>query len=420
MVTRISKRTNFTFSVKRALYSGAVLSALILSACGAKAPAPATSTEEAAQVSAGVSATGVVLPPEEAMLSFQVAGTVVELAVKEGDTVKKGDVLARMDTRQLDASVVEAEAALAIANASLDKAKTGPRPEEIEQAKHDVAASQASVAQAVAQLDAVKAGASQAEILQAEADLQSAFLAQKIQQDRYNVANGTAINASPAFQDLLPKGGQKIDPEAVEDEGKALDVANMNLAAAQAYLDKLKSGAEPSDVSLANAQVWVSSAEQAAQQAYLNLLMAGPRSENIAVSKAQVDEKEAAVNSARASRDKAILKAPFDGVLSEVNIRQNEWANPGQQIAIMASGGPLEVETTDLNEIDVARIKEGDPVTVTFDALPGISVTGKVLSIAPRASEGAGVNYPVRISLDEVPDALRWGMTAFVDIEVDQ
>jgi multidrug resistance efflux pump len=206
----------------------------------------------------------------------------------------------------------------------------------------------------------------------------------------------------------------------VESASETLDLANGNLEAAQAYLDDLLNGPDTTDLQLADAQVWVASAEQAAAQAYLNLLLAGPRPESISVSEAQMMQAQAALDAAEAKRDKAILRAPFDGIISDITIRANEWANPGQQIALMAASGGLEVETTDLNEIDVARVREGDTVSVTFDALPGVTVSGKVLSIASRSSEGAGVNYTVRISLDEIPDALRWGMTAFVDIDVSE
>jgi multidrug resistance efflux pump len=76
------------------------------------------------------------------------------------------------------------------------------------------------------------------------------------------------------------------------------------------------------------------------------------------------------------------------------------------------------VETTDLNEIDVARVKVGDKAIVTFDALPDVVVSGVVTRIAPKASEGSGVNYTVTVELDQIPIESRWGMTAFVDIEV--
>jgi multidrug efflux pump subunit AcrA (membrane-fusion protein) len=62
----------------------------------------------------------------------------------------------------------------------------------------------------------------------------------------------------------------------------------------------------------------------------------------------------------------------------------------------------------------------GDPVKVTFDALPDVTVPGTVARISSKSAQGAGVNYQVEIELDEIPDELRWGMTAFVDIEVDE
>ncbi len=85
----------------------------------------------------------------------------------------------------------------------------------------------------------------------------------------------------------------------------------------------------------------------------------------------------------------------------------------------MGDLGALRVETTDLNEIDVARVEVGDEATVTFDALPDLTLNGTVVAIAPRAEAGTGVNYTVTVELEEIPAALRWGMTAFVDIAVE-
>jgi HlyD family secretion protein len=78
----------------------------------------------------------------------------------------------------------------------------------------------------------------------------------------------------------------------------------------------------------------------------------------------------------------------------------------------------LWVETTDLDEIDVARVDVGQEVDVTFDALPDRVFTGRVKRISPMAeSDGGGVNYTAIVELQELDPAIRWGMTAFVDIE---
>jgi len=81
----------------------------------------------------------------------------------------------------------------------------------------------------------------------------------------------------------------------------------------------------------------------------------------------------------------------------------------------------LRVETTDLSEADVARIRVGAVANVTFDALPGKTLTGKVTRIAPMSTPGqSGVNYTVLVELNQIDPALRWGMTAFVDIQIAQ
>ena len=100
--------------------------------------------------------------------------------------------------------------------------------------------------------------------------------------------------------------------------------------------------------------------------------------------------------------------------------RVGEWLMPGMPVIELGNLEGLRVETTDLNEIDAARIQLDDSVIVTFDALPGVTVGGTVQRIAYKSAEGSGVNYTAVILLDEIPEGLRWGMTAFVDIEVDK
>ncbi|MCP4287858.1 MAG: HlyD family efflux transporter periplasmic adaptor subunit, partial [Gammaproteobacteria bacterium] len=80
----------------------------------------------------------------------------------------------------------------------------------------------------------------------------------------------------------------------------------------------------------------------------------------------------------------------------------------------------LRVETTDLSEIDVAKLQVGFEAEVTFDAFPELTLVGTVTRISPKAAQGSGVNYTVVVELTDIPDGLRWGMTAFVDIDPEQ
>ena len=114
------------------------------------------------------------------------------------------------------------------------------------------------------------------------------------------------------------------------------------------------------------------------------------------------------------------LYAPFDGTVIELYLNSGEMVSPGAPVLLLADLSTLQVKTTDLNEVDVARIQIGDPVRVTFDAIPDTTVTGKVTEIALKNAPGSGVYFNVTIALDEIPAELRWGMSAFVEIQVSK
>src|SRR5687768_4310194 len=99
----------------------AVLAAAMFAACNTPPPAPTIDPERAAEQNSRVGATGIVIPPEHATLSFLAAGEIVALNVAAGDVVEEGDILAQLDTTLLDYDVAEAEASVEIAEANLEK-----------------------------------------------------------------------------------------------------------------------------------------------------------------------------------------------------------------------------------------------------------------------------------------------------------
>jgi multidrug resistance efflux pump len=144
----------------------------------------------------------------------------------------------------------------------------------------------------------------------------------------------------------------------------------------------------------------------------------GPDPDALALAQASLKNAEAQVEGAKAALEDLSLVAPFAGTVSSVDVRPNEYVTFGRTVVVLGDLSGLRVETTDLNEIDVASVEVGAPVTVTFDALADTLVDGQVLSISPKSGEGSGVNYTVIVTLDEIPSKLRWGMTAFADIQV--
>jgi HlyD family secretion protein len=88
---------------------------------------------------------------------------------------------------------------------------------------------------------------------------------------------------------------------------------------------------------------------------------------------------------------------------------------------MLGNTGKLRVETTDLRETDVTRLQTGMPAEVTFDALPGRKFQGTVSRIAAMSTNEKGsTNYTLLVEVPDLDPGLRWGMTAFVNLQGQQ
>ena len=393
-----------------------VLSLLIvvLAACSsAPTPTPAASTSKQ-PLPAVVSASGKVLPEQWANLSLRAGGPIVALKVQSGDTVKAGDPIAQLDDVDAKLAVTQAEAALAMAQAQLAQLKAGARAEQISQAEQAVAQADAAWKGAQAQYAQLKSGARAADIAAAEAALAQAAAQRKVALDTHDKTM-TCFKV-PNYGEICPGLGT-----SEEQARAALAAADEAYNAAQQRVDQLKAGATRNELAPAGANINAAQAQMEQAKAQLDLLKAGASPEQIAVAEAGVKQAQVALDSAKAQLDKLQLTAPFAGTIGTVYVRSDEIAQPGQPIVTLGNLGSLRVETTDLSETDIARVKEGQPVNVTFDALPGETITGKVVRIAPMSTPGqSAVNYVVTVSLNEIDPALRWGMTAFVDVQIGE
>ena len=120
----------------------------------------------------------------------------------------------------------------------------------------------------------------------------------------------------------------------------------------------------------------------------------------------------------RSNLEQATLVAPFAGIVTAVNVDPGDAAATGAVAFVLATLDQLQARTTDLTELDVARVAQGQAVVVTVDALPDLKMPGQVVRIGLQAVDYRGdVTYPVYVALDEAAPELRWGMTALVEIE---
>jgi multidrug efflux pump subunit AcrA (membrane-fusion protein) len=398
---------------KTKMMAGSAVLAILLTACGTGAEATPTVDWSADYVPV-VSVTGKVVPAVWAEASTQAGGTVVEVLVEPGDEVAAGDVLVRLDPADAALGVQQAEAALEQTEAELALLKAEPRDEEVLLARADLDAAEASLAQVVAQRDQIKAGQVGVEIAEAQAAVTLASADEVVARESHDKTLKCYDNMPPGFPECPALGPYE------ERARYSLEAATEALKAAQAQLAALQAGAS-GRIAAADAAVEAATARRDGAQAQLDLLQAGATDEEIAAREAAVVRAQGAVDEARMALERTEVRAPFAGTVGLVNTRVGEFVAPGQALVALGDLTTLRVETTDLDEIDVARVSVGQSVDVTFDSLPESVFGGTVTRISPMATSGSGgVNYTVVVELDDVDPALRWGMTAFVDIEVGQ
>ena len=397
--------------MKQTLILALVLTLFIAGCAGTQARP--TLTPQAQVLPAVVSASGKLLPVRWANLSFQSGGRVAEVKVQSGDKVEAGQVLARLDDADARLALAQANAALKSAQAQLAQLKAGPRPAELASAEQGVKQAAAAVDGAAAQLAQLQAGARAADIAAAQAEVARAAAQLKQAQEAYD---GVVEGRAAAKEYGIRAGGL-----GQAEEQMRVQLASVRAAyeAAQKRLEQLQAGPTKPELDVARANLASAQAQRDRAQAQLDLLKAGATVEQIAVAEANVSQAQVTVDQAKAALDKTQLKAPFAGTVGSSMVREGEMLVLGQPVLTVGDLTGLRVETTDLSEVDVARVTVGRPVNVTFDAAKGKTFTGQVTRIAPMSSQGqGGVNYTVIVELDQLDPALRWGMTAFTDIEV--
>ena len=144
-----------------------------------------------------------------------------------------------------------------------------------------------------------------------------------------------------------------------------------------------------------------------------------PPAEKIREAESKVEQSRLAVEVAKASLAQGALLSPFGGTVVKVNTAPGEYVQPAQIVIDIANLDDLQIETTDLSELDVAAVKIGQPATIYVEALDE-EFSGEVTSISPISNTlGGDVVFKVTIKLDEQPVGLLWGMSADVTINVE-
>jgi HlyD family secretion protein len=428
--------------VVRAIFGSLVL-ILFLAGCdrGEMPPsAPLTSTMDVTALSAieagHLSVLGTILPAQRVKLGFRVGGAVEVVNVQIGMEVKAGDLLAELDATDLKLDVREAEEALARSQSALEQASTGPREQEVAVAEaqyqralaqhegllagarpEEIAAARADWEAALARYEQVKAGANVQELSAAEASLEKAEIALKRAQAAYDlVAWRPDLEASPqaaALQEAtVDYQVAKAQLERVQGLPTEADLqeARAQLARAEAQLKLAQAGPSPQEVVASASSVAVA-------QAQLKLAKAGPRLEGVAVAMGQVQQARTALERAELALSRAKLPAPFDGTVSAVYLSPGEWAGPGVQVVELLDTSRWRVETRNVGELNIGRVRTGQEAVVRVIAFGDRELRGRVAAISPIAVVQQGdTTYTVFIDLEPTDLNLRPGMNVEVEI----
>lgn len=337
-----------------------------------------------------ISADGqVVLPIPPQTFTFQtagVSGTIAEVYVVAGQAVKQGDPLARVDDTDLKTALQKAQAALESLQAQIAS-------EEAPALAGDIAEARANLESAQAELDRLLDLPSQDAITRAAADLRLREIELRQAQEAYDAV---------AYAE-----GVGLSPQAAE-----LQRATLNYERAQAVYNEATQPATKSQIAAARFNV-------VQAQNRLEKLLSGPRPEVQAVNRAKLREAQLQVEEARANLQKAVLFAPWDGVVTAVNGAPG--VSTGNASLTLARVEPLRFATSNFSERNLADIKPGDKANLFLKAYPGVPFPAVIYRIDLESTQKDGDTALFTVYLDFNPGEfeVRPGMTGRVEITIE-
>jgi RND family efflux transporter MFP subunit len=404
----------------------------------ASVSAPVTVPVTRGDIGQTISAPGELLWTETIDLYMDVGGVVDEVAVRAGDWVTAGDLLAlldesdvrddlaraELDLRQASLELQElgqdadaadeaaAQAKLASAQATLSDLADPPTEQEMTAAKENLKSAQQ-------RLNRLLSGSPDEAIIVANADMLTAEVAMQRAQSAYNkVAWSAEIGSLPeseALQSASITYERAVANYNLANSGADADLVSAVRAAvaeAQERLNLLVDGPDPDAVKAAQALV-----EQA--QAELAELLDGASASDLEQAELNVARALLAVNNGRYEVAATALMAPADGVVLEVLVTRGQRVDKGDGGVRLADPAALELYATVIEE-DYTITKVGQALNVFFDAMPEETVSGRIDRIVPEKIQGERPLYAIFVDLDNLPKGLAEGMTADAEIIIDE
>ena len=369
------------------LFAATLTVALLLSACGGSA---GSATPTPVALTNPVTAEAHLVPVQGQHLSFLASGQVSEVLVKRGDVVTSGQVLARLSGSQ------PAQAALAAALLGQTNA----------QQAFDALTRTADLAHAQAWQSWLTAQKNTAAAQLAWDRLDQTAL-QKDIDDAQGTVTDRQTDLANAQKDFDKYSSLPTDNPSRQTSADALRTAQVDYDLA---VQKLIDATNRRDLVSAALKTALA-AEAEAKHAY-DLTASGADLDKLALAQANLDSAKAQAAAAQYALDNYELKAPFAGTVEDLTISAGSLVSPSSWAVALADTSLWYADTSDLGELDAVKVSLGQAVSLTVDALPGVTMDGAVQEISGSPTlSGGDILYTVRVVVKNPDPRLRWGMT---------
>ena len=345
-------------------------------------------------------------------IGFKSAGQLEEIAVREGDTVRKGQVLARLDRNQLLQQKASAEAGLAAARAQLAQAGTAAEWQR-RTVSGDIQAREAEVRALEARLHELEAGSRPQEIKEAQAAVSAA-------RTEYERASRDWERAQTLYKD------EDISTQQYDQFRARYEAASAALRQAEQRGALVEEG--PRKETITAAQAHVARARAALDIGEANRLEVRRREQEIAARKAEIERLRAQIALIEEQLADTIAESPIDGVVLVKSADEGEIVAPGTTILTLGDLAHPWLRGY-INQTDLGRIKLGQNVTVTTDSYPGKTYDGRITFIASEAEftpkqiqtqeERVKLVYRIKVEVENPHRELKLNMPADAEIVLE-
>src|SRR5213593_3304397 len=371
-------------------------------------------------------------------LSAKVAGHVAELRVDDNQSVKAGDLLLRIDPRDYEAKRDQARAAVAVAAASFQSARSDA------ELTRETTRAQADEARAVLEGARVAERSSEAAVEETRAKVEAkraAMAAMSAEVTGARSSSQQALREKDRMQRLVQAGYVSQRDFDVADAAAATSAAALD--ATQRRLTVAEREIEQAEAELAGRVLAVSQARQRVVEAQATLARVESQRHQVTLKEAEVGRAAARLNETRADLAYAELqlqytevRAPIDGMISKKGVDLGQMVQNGQPLLALVPLHDVWV-VANFKETQLTKIRPGQKAAVRVDTFPGVVFEGRVDSISagtgsrfsllpPENATGNWVKVvqrvPVKILLDGKsvgnPQPLRAGMSVSATIRV--